>query len=95
MKRFIFDVFMVLMIVSIVSVVSQDVQQPTLSIDEQLAIFEEDIENGLIYEPNHEIYLLQTEENNAGKLGNALSQFVVKVVEEGVNFVKEIWISFS
>lgn len=95
MRRFILDLLLVLLIVSIVSVMSQSGQTNPKSLSEQLAQFEDEIEHGVIYHPDREVYLLQTEENRAGKLGKVLSQFVVRVVEEGVNFMKEIWISFS
>ena len=89
MKRFVLDILVILMIVSIVSVLSSNDEQ-YVSLDEELEKFELQIENGYMYQPNKDVYLLQIEENGAGKLGNALSTFVVSIIQEGVGIVKEI-----
>ena len=89
MKRFVLDILIILFIVSFVSVLSSNNEQ-TVVLDDELKKFEQQIENGVIYDANKEVYLLQIEENSAGKLGNSLSTFVVAVVEEGVRLVKGI-----
>ena len=89
MKRFILDILVILVIVSIVSVLSVDTEQ-SVGLDDKLANFEQQIENGVVYDSDKEIYLLQIEENSAGKLGNSLSVFIVSVVEEGMRLVKTI-----
>ena len=89
MKRFVLDILVIVLIVSIVSVVSSN-NEKTVALDEELAKFEQQIENGVVYNANNEVYLLQIEENSAGKLGNSLSAFVVSVVEEGVRLIKGI-----
>ncbi|MBQ7892137.1 MAG: hypothetical protein IJ359_08350 [Erysipelotrichaceae bacterium] len=89
MKRFVLDILVILMIVSIVSVLSSNNEQ-YVSLDEELEKFESQIENGYMYQPNKDVYLLQIEENRAGKLGNALSIFVVSIIQEGVGIVKKI-----
>lgn len=88
MKRFVLDILVILMVVSIVSVLASDDQ--SVSIDEDLRSFESQIENGYVYETNKNVYLLQVEENQAGKLGDALSTFVVSIIQESVDIVKEI-----
>lgn len=89
MKRFVLDILVILIIVSIVSVLSSNDEQ-YVSLDEELVKFESQIENGYMYKPNKDVYLLQIEENSAGKLGNVLSTFVVSIIQEGVGIVKEI-----
>ncbi|MDD6466868.1 MAG: hypothetical protein PUF50_01635 [Erysipelotrichaceae bacterium] len=95
MKRLLLDILLILMIVSIGAVISTDLNEPTIPLEQQLQDYEKLIENGVIYQPNRPVYLLQTEENNAGKLGNVMSSFIVRVVQEGMGFLKEIWISFT
>ncbi len=65
MKRFVLDILVILMIVSIVSVLSSNDEQ-YVSLDEELEKFELQIENGYMYQPNKDVYLLQIEENARG-----------------------------
>ena len=88
MKRFILDIIVILFIVSIVSVVTSDVDN---TMNEQLISFENQISSGMVYQPSREVYLLQIEENSAGKLGNALSVFVVRVVNESFSLLKDFF----
>ena len=92
MKRLLLDILTIVLLVSIISTVTDQVSTPTF--DEQIANFEQQIENGVIYHPDKEVYLLQIEENYAGKLGNSLSSFVSKVINESVSIVKEIFMMF-
>ena len=89
MKRFVLDILIILLIVSIVSVLSGDLDGEM--IEDRLIAFEDQIESGVVYEPSKEVYLLQIEENRAGKLGNALSVFVVKVVHESMGILKDFF----
>lgn len=95
MKRLALDILLILFIVSLGSVISSDMNKPNVPFEQKLMDYEQQVTEGVIYKPDRPVYLLQTEENNAGKLGSIMSAFVVKVVQEGMGFLKEIWISFS
>ena len=87
MKRLLLDILIILLVVSIVSTISKD---PLPTFDDQIQNFEQQIEDGVIYQPNKEVYVRQIEENYAGKFGSSLSKFVVDVIHEGMDIVKEI-----
>ena len=93
--RFIIDAVLIIVLL-VIGGALQDYSeklQGTIPIEERVKQFENDVANEEIIRDVYSIekpYLKQIEENNAGKLADQASKFVVEFIDVTMNFTSEI-----
>lgn len=90
MKRIGLEMLTLLLIVSIGTALLKQPEDER-SLEDKLEAYEQTVEDGVIYRPEKEVQLLQTEENVAGKLGRSASRFIVSVITSSVEILTGLW----
>lgn len=95
MKRIFIDILSILLLFSFVRYIENKDIHSTDSIEERIKQYEIQVQNQNYYKSNEKIWINQTDENTAGKIGEKASKIIMNVLDRSMDFLgyflDELW----